>query len=247
VGFCFFCHFVDASSFLQCCDNVCSLAGRACSPWKPVPLFPKVVFQNMQRKKTERELANTCLAEKCVKIVTFRARGCTSSAIIADANMWLQCTCHVWYYHVSVITWDSSRQLKKQLMLDHLAWLTSMISCLKWERLENAVYPTLFLECCGNVCCCFTLLCCATFCFSGLIMAIVLCRENAISHWRALMGNTKVYRSTAYIFVLDGKHVNHTVRGCPSGDKHNEWRKLNGWHWPWVQRRCKQTLDYLSK
>ena len=36
---------------------------------------------------------------------------------------------------------------------------------------------------------------CRVICFfSGLITAIVLCRENAISHWRAMMGNTKVYR-----------------------------------------------------
>lgn len=34
-----------------------------------------------------------------------------------------------------------------------------------------------------------------TFMSSGLITAIVLCRENAISHWRAVMGNTKVYRT----------------------------------------------------
>lgn len=49
---------------------------------------------------------------------------------------------------------------------------------------------------------CVALSCSVTCCFSGLITAIVLCRENAISHWRAMMGNTKVYRFCSNISCI---------------------------------------------
>jgi len=57
--------------------------------------------------------------------------------------------------------------------------------------------------------------CFVTWWFSGLITAIVLCRENAISHWRAMMGNTKVYRLYfLYYFMIISQSVYYQYQLC---------------------------------